>query len=228
MSNSGKYKHLLLTSSLDWTVKLWTTNNLSQPLYEFFSPTCDYVCDVQWSPTHPGVFLTISSTGKVALWNLAKSLTEPVDILSVSKESDDAAAGDSTASGVASLTSSVGGHGKSFVLPKQMAPNFVSSVPSALNKVLFSRDGQFLIVGDSSGVLHRLKVHPSHVTITPGDESRLSMVLMSASTMLLSQSPQGKQKREESLFSRSGTTASSLLDDMDDESHIQLHDSDKN
>lgn len=219
MANSTKYKHLLLTSSLDWTVKLWSMHQLQQPLYEFFSPTCDYICDVQWSPTHPAVFFTVSSTGQVALWNLAKSLTEPVDLLDVNRH---AAAGDEDAA-------ATGGAATTAAAAAAAARGSVglAVLPSALHKALFSRDGQFIVVGDSTGVLHRLKVHPSHVSISASDESRLNMVLLTATNTLSAlQSPAaGKgtaghsKAHSSSAFAQKESVmkGASLLDDFDDD-----------
>merc|ERR1719231_687962 len=45
---------LYLTSSYDWTVKLWSKKT-AEPVYTFESAH-DYVNDVQWSPTHPARF----------------------------------------------------------------------------------------------------------------------------------------------------------------------------
>lgn len=163
MTNSTKYKHFLLTSSLDWTVKLWSMNNLQQPLFEFFSPNCDYICDVQWSPTHPAVFLTVSSTGRVSLWNMVKSVTEPVDVLTVATSAFAYGAG----TNADDLSSS---------------SNNTDEVTNTatLHKALFSRDGQWVLVGDSVGVVHRLKVHSVHVTISASEETRWNIVLLSA------------------------------------------------
>jgi dynein intermediate chain len=83
-SGRRNFKHLLLTCSLDWTVKLWNLKSsakslptspmkaasssslssrqvaalhsdaLQKPLFEFYTPTYEYACDAQWSPTNPG------------------------------------------------------------------------------------------------------------------------------------------------------------------------------
>jgi WD40 repeat protein len=179
MSSNSKYKHLVLTSSLDWTVKLWNVNNLSQPLYEFFSPTCDYVCDVQWSPTHPAVFLTVSSTGYLCLWNLIKSVTEPVDSLLMQEVAEEEVI--STSSLNPSVMKSNGSThlNKSVLLSSSAA---AATMTNALTKAAFSRDGQFVIVGDSQGTLHRLRIHNDHVTATANDENRLSILLLITSS----------------------------------------------
>lgn len=38
MTNSSTYKHYLLTSSLDWTVKLWSLNHLQRLCSKFWAP----------------------------------------------------------------------------------------------------------------------------------------------------------------------------------------------
>ncbi|OXB77977.1 UNVERIFIED_CONTAM: hypothetical protein H355_009548 [Colinus virginianus] len=62
------FSHLFVTSSFDWTVKLWTTKN-NKPLYSF-EDNSDYVYDVMWSPTHPALFACVDGMGRLDLWNL--------------------------------------------------------------------------------------------------------------------------------------------------------------
>jgi len=69
---------LLLTSGIDWTTKLWAPAYSDKPLLSLVSHSYDYMCDVQWSPTHPSLFATASSNGTMGLWNLASSLDEPI------------------------------------------------------------------------------------------------------------------------------------------------------
>lgn len=63
------YSHLFLTSSIDWTVKLWDTKE-SEPVHSFES-NGDYIYDVKWSPTSPALFATADGEGRVDIWNLA-------------------------------------------------------------------------------------------------------------------------------------------------------------
>ena len=63
------FSHLFLTSSIDWSVKLWSLKENRWPLYSFESND-DYVYDVAWSPTHPSVFATVDGTGRLDIWNL--------------------------------------------------------------------------------------------------------------------------------------------------------------
>lgn len=62
------FSHLFLTSSFDWTVKLWSVKE-NRPLYSF-EDNGDYVYDVAWSPVHPALFATVDGTGRLDLWDL--------------------------------------------------------------------------------------------------------------------------------------------------------------
>ncbi|XP_053324385.1 cytoplasmic dynein 1 intermediate chain 1 isoform X4 [Spea bombifrons] len=69
------FSHLFLTSSFDWTVKLWTTKH-HKPLYSF-EDNADYVCDVMWSPVHPALFACVDGMGRLDLWNLNNDTEVP-------------------------------------------------------------------------------------------------------------------------------------------------------
>ncbi|KAG9477316.1 hypothetical protein GDO78_002617 [Eleutherodactylus coqui] len=71
------FSHLFVTSSFDWTVKLWTTKN-NKPLYSF-EDNSDYVYDVMWSPTHPALFACVDGVGRLDLWNLNND-TEQISV----------------------------------------------------------------------------------------------------------------------------------------------------
>ncbi|SPJ10614.1 cytoplasmic dynein intermediate chain, putative [Plasmodium sp. DRC-Itaito] len=60
---------LILTSSVDWTCELLSIKNIKNPLIVFDSFE-DYIMDIKWSPTHPALFSTCSSNGKINLWNI--------------------------------------------------------------------------------------------------------------------------------------------------------------
>ncbi|XP_022254640.1 cytoplasmic dynein 1 intermediate chain 2-like isoform X18 [Limulus polyphemus] len=62
------FSHLFLTSSIDWTVKLWSLKE-SKPVYSF-EDNGDYVYDVSWSPIHPALFACVDGMGRLDLWNL--------------------------------------------------------------------------------------------------------------------------------------------------------------
>ncbi|KAL5633267.1 hypothetical protein ACGC1H_003683 [Rhizoctonia solani] len=72
------FSDLFLTSSVDWTVKLWRSRNAAKPstsphtissIYSF-DEAGDYVYDVKWHPAHPAVFGCVDGNGKFDLWNL--------------------------------------------------------------------------------------------------------------------------------------------------------------
>ncbi|XP_024870871.1 cytoplasmic dynein 1 intermediate chain isoform X21 [Temnothorax curvispinosus] len=69
------FSHLFLTSSLDWTIKLWSLKE-NKPLYSF-EHNGDYVYDVAWSPTHPALFASVDDSGRLDLWNLNQDTEVP-------------------------------------------------------------------------------------------------------------------------------------------------------
>eukprot|EP00918_Siedleckia_nematoides_P031346 GHVU01067843.1.p2 GENE.GHVU01067843.1~~GHVU01067843.1.p2 ORF type:complete len:234 (-),score=56.26 GHVU01067843.1:175-876(-) len=71
------FSDLMLSSSFDWTVKLWSPRQAQSALHTFESGE-DYVCEVAWSPTHPGVFATVDAEGMVDVWNLVHDFETPV------------------------------------------------------------------------------------------------------------------------------------------------------
>jgi len=80
----GDFGHLFLTSSTDWTTKLWSYRNEKQPLLTFENAS-DYVYDVKWSPAHPGLFATADGTGALDVWNLNTSIEQPACSITVSE-----------------------------------------------------------------------------------------------------------------------------------------------
>ncbi|XP_018316762.1 cytoplasmic dynein 1 intermediate chain isoform X3 [Mycetomoellerius zeteki] len=69
------FSHLFLTSSLDWTIKLWSLKE-NKSLYSF-EHNGDYVYDVAWSPTHPALFAAVDDSGRLDLWNLNQDTEVP-------------------------------------------------------------------------------------------------------------------------------------------------------
>ena len=68
---------LLLSSSMDWTVKLWSPNSRNEPLMTFESAQ-EYVYDARWSPTHPSVFASCDAEGFVDIWNINQNTEVPI------------------------------------------------------------------------------------------------------------------------------------------------------
>jgi len=75
-----------LSSSSDWTVKLWTcdsyitenSNNLSN-IAEFHSSNLfDAVHDIAWSPSCSTVFALVTGDGRIEIWDLKKSCLDPI------------------------------------------------------------------------------------------------------------------------------------------------------
>ncbi|KAH6569500.1 hypothetical protein BASA62_004871 [Batrachochytrium salamandrivorans] len=79
--SGGEFHDLFLTSSVDWTVKLWKAQTFKGGMQSPGSISClhsfdeaqDYVFDVAWSPTHPAMFGSVDSSGRFDLYNLAIS-----------------------------------------------------------------------------------------------------------------------------------------------------------
>lgn len=70
------FSHLFVTSSIDWTVKLWSVKE-SKPLYSF-EDNGDYVYDVAWSPLHPALFTAVDGSGRIDIWNLNQDTEVPI------------------------------------------------------------------------------------------------------------------------------------------------------
>ncbi len=80
------FSDLFLTTSVDWTVKLWrarstsksaagltsATSGIAQTISPLmtFEESGDHVYDAKWHPAHPAVFGTVDGSGNFELWNL--------------------------------------------------------------------------------------------------------------------------------------------------------------
>lgn len=73
----GHRDGLLLTSSLDSMVKLWSTEHPHEPVFSF-EPSSEYICDVRWSSTHPALFAVADGSGRVSIWNILKDIEVPM------------------------------------------------------------------------------------------------------------------------------------------------------
>ncbi|XP_044761816.1 cytoplasmic dynein 1 intermediate chain isoform X20 [Coccinella septempunctata] len=69
------FSHMFLTSSIDWTIKLWSLKE-TKPIYSF-EDNGDYVLDVKWSPTNPALFAAVDGSGRLDLWNLNQDTEVP-------------------------------------------------------------------------------------------------------------------------------------------------------
>ncbi|KAJ1599594.1 hypothetical protein NDA14_005967 [Ustilago hordei] len=140
------FSDLFLTSSVDWTSKLWRLKPNSsgtstaikatgesakggmQALLTF-EESNDYVYDVRWSPTHPAVFAQVDGTGRLDLFNLNLDTERPV----ASVFSAPNAGG---ANGNAGAMEAIGARGA-----------------KALNKLSWAKNGRKVATGGSDGVL---------------------------------------------------------------------------
>ncbi|KAI1375509.1 WD40 repeat-like protein [Hypoxylon crocopeplum] len=90
---------LVLSSSLDWSVKLWkvrapaATSTIVEsagtavpPLLEFVRE--DVVYDAAWSPVRPGVFALVDGAGSLELWDVTVETEIPVAKISPSPRKD--------------------------------------------------------------------------------------------------------------------------------------------
>ncbi|CAG0883965.1 unnamed protein product [Cyprideis torosa] len=75
-SGHEDFSHLFLSSSVDWTVKLWSSKE-PRPIYTF-QDSSNYILDVAWSPVHPALFSTVDLNGRLDLWNINTATEVPV------------------------------------------------------------------------------------------------------------------------------------------------------
>lgn len=149
---------LLLTSSVDWSTKLWNPLAMGddgKPLLTFRTGTYEYVSDVSWSPVHPAVFSTVSTAGDLSIWNINTSTDEPcVPTIQASRRAEDAA------------DEAIQGGGQQHQQP-----------PPALTKVAWARDGRSLAVGDVQGMIRVFKVAHKLSEPSPDEEIKLERTL---------------------------------------------------
>jgi dynein intermediate chain len=75
---TSEFDDLLLSTSLDWSVRLWRTRHSTSsttgdiktivPVIEWVRE--DMVYDVAWSPVRPSLFTTVDGSGALELWDL--------------------------------------------------------------------------------------------------------------------------------------------------------------
>jgi WD40 repeat protein len=157
-------KGLLLTSSVDWTVKLWDPTRPRFPLLECSTLACDYVSDAQWNPINAAMFATICSGGIVSLWHLGRSSLQPIDSINLHSTGTD---GDTVANNNS-------GRG---VSASSTSGNAVGAAGGALNKCSWSKDGLGLVVGSARGSLAWLSASEACLRLSAAEESNLESVL---------------------------------------------------
>lgn len=169
-SGSIDFSDLFLTSSVDWTVKLWRAKGgggkaaptQTQAPGGYYAPTQqttgtaplhsfeeadDYVFDVKWHPAHPAVFGTADGTGKFDLWNLNKDVEVPLVSTQVSERALNKLAWDRTA--VPRKIGLGGSDGMLYVY--DVAENLVQ--PRENEWVEMQKNVQGLTAGDGLGAL---------------------------------------------------------------------------
>lgn len=68
--------NLILTSSYDWTVKLWHPE--SKESLRTFENSEDYTYDVAWHPQNPSLFATVNNDGYLDIFDLTRDLELPI------------------------------------------------------------------------------------------------------------------------------------------------------
>jgi dynein intermediate chain len=74
---SSDISGLLLSSSFDWSVKLWNPKTKNDYIASFESAE-DYVYDVAWNPSNPSVFSSVDGEGYIDIWDLSKDVEVPI------------------------------------------------------------------------------------------------------------------------------------------------------
>lgn len=67
---------LVLTSSFDWTVKLWSPTDNKESI-RTFEHSDDYIYDVAWNPVNPSLFATTNNDGVIDLFDLTRDMEQP-------------------------------------------------------------------------------------------------------------------------------------------------------
>ncbi|KJE89338.1 hypothetical protein CAOG_008445 [Capsaspora owczarzaki ATCC 30864] len=75
INNYRDFNDLIISSSMDWSVKLWSSKSRT-PIHSF-EASGDYIYDAQWSPVHPAVFATVDGASRLDLWNLNGDIEVP-------------------------------------------------------------------------------------------------------------------------------------------------------
>lgn len=73
----GVVGDLFLSTSVDWTVRLWSAKTPAYPILQIEAWE-DMVYDAVWHPQQPAVFAAVDGDGNVDLWNLSTSTDGPL------------------------------------------------------------------------------------------------------------------------------------------------------
>ena len=72
----NEFSHIFATSSADWTTKIWSKQNIEEPLFTFENSD-NYVYCSKWSPTHPSILATGDGNGYLNIMDLNKDTESP-------------------------------------------------------------------------------------------------------------------------------------------------------
>eukprot|EP00759_Apiculatamorpha_spiralis_P054521 PhF_6_TR6959/c0_g1_i2/m.10262/K10415/DYNC1I, DNCI; dynein intermediate chain, cytosolic len=150
-TDDGEVSSLVVSSSLDWTCKLWYEERSQLTLLHTFNDYTEYVYDVKWSPTHSAILASADGNGIVSLWNLARQWNMPLGRYRAGHED-----------GVTTTGAAGGGGGCAF------------------NRLSWSMDGKILAAGDTNGGVCLLEVSAESASSTQEEQSRLRQNIMSS------------------------------------------------
>eukprot|EP00941_MAST-03F_sp_MAST-3F-sp1_P000438 g438.t1 len=171
---------LFLTCSADWTTKLWMSSEQEQrsenALFSFRqSDLNDAVNDVVWHPDSPTEFATVTSDGRIELWDLYKNTLQPqvthftpkvparrMNRLSLAKKRTAEKEAATEATRLAALAARMGGKKamektskvatqKTTTMKEEESENATSLVARKMTCVSFSRNAPVLVAGDCLG-----------------------------------------------------------------------------
>ncbi|TPX32838.1 hypothetical protein SmJEL517_g04142 [Synchytrium microbalum] len=82
---ANEFSDLFLSSSVDWTLKLWSAKSSAKPSTSAttihpiasFENADDHIYDVKWSPVHSGVFASVDASGKFDVYDLTQEAEVP-------------------------------------------------------------------------------------------------------------------------------------------------------
>lgn len=78
LTGAVDFSDLFLTSSMDWTARLWRQTATGGVPILSLEESNDYIYDVRWSPTHPCVFAHVDGAGRLDVFDLNTDTERPV------------------------------------------------------------------------------------------------------------------------------------------------------